>query len=518
MKKIYLLMSLVALLFTSCFDDDGNYTYKNVDEITIEGLDESYVKNSYAGEVLEIDPVIKTAYTDLEYEWWMWDPSKETGYTGWEENVTPYEAELISTDKKLSYKVECPIGQYTLMLKVTSKTNGYFNVATTRFDAQTVFTRGFYILKETSDGNTELDLYNRDNQLMSNLLEGTGLGAMKGKPLALGALQGHAMRNEAGEYLKIHTICVTTQDKEIAFFNTENLEKVHDASDVVTGGLKEGETPYVAFSYGYSNYFLSSRGCNVAYISSMMNTSGSIGIPGKTGGASTFVMCDDNMYAIYWNETEQKIMDCDHMGFGQFGDYDENGFSTQGMKCLMCGATHSDQKGYFILEDEAGKKYLYIVEFGSMNAKTIDRKEIDPSSKLASATAFATNVKTTNVLYFVTDNKLYSYNLANFTERETPLTLQGIGADETITYLSYQWQEYYNDLDYNFKHLVVGTQKGETYRLYMYDITAGEPRELRTTIEGTGKLKMCLYMSPAQYSGVLAVSPDAKYTTNSLPN
>lgn len=80
------------------------------------------------------------------------------------------------------------------------------------------------------------------------------------------------------------------------------------------------------------------------------------------------------------------------------------------------------------------------------------------------------------------------------------MTLQGISADETITYLSYQWQEYTNDEENNFVHLVVGTQKGDTYRIYMYNIVAGEPRDLVRTIEGQGKLKKCVYMSPVYYN------------------
>ena len=104
-------------------------------------------------------------------------------------------------------------------------------------------------------------------------------------------------------------------------------------------------------------------------------------------------------------------------------------------------------------------------------------------------------------LYFVYDNKLYGYNLSDFTENKDPMTLQGIAADETITYLSYQWQDYEKDTDNNFVHLVIGTQKGDTYRIYMYNIVAGEPCDLVRTIEGKGKLKMCVYMSPVTYNG-----------------
>lgn len=68
------LLSLLTFSLTSCFDDDGNYTYHDVDEITISGIQESYANISYSGEVLEIDPVVESNYTDLKYEWSIWEP------------------------------------------------------------------------------------------------------------------------------------------------------------------------------------------------------------------------------------------------------------------------------------------------------------------------------------------------------------------------------------------------------------------------------------------------------------
>ena len=524
MKKIYYcVLMLTVCMFSSCFDDDGNYDYTTVDEIVIEGLGESHTLNSYNGEVLEISPKITSNYADLTYEWWMWSPDEENkGSTNWEEQE-PYEAELISTDKDLRYAVECPIGLYTIMLKVTSASNGYFAMATTSLNAQTMFTRGFYVLKETTDGNTELDLYNRDGEMMTDLLEATGNGPMQGKPLSLGALQSHAMLNESNESVMIHSLCVTTEDKQIAFFNTENLKKVHDATSIVTGGLDVGVTPYTAFTFGNSNYLLTSEGCNVAYIPAMMPTSGAIGIPAKTGGGSQFVMSDGDYCAYYWNNEESRIDCADQIQFGALYTYDENGYSTAGMRCLMCGLSQTDAKGYFLLADAEGKRYIYEMEapvIGMLSPapKTKGRTEIPADYKLASATAFAVNARTTNVLYFVSGNQLYTYNLSNYTENPDPIALNGIGAGETITYLSYQWQDYTNDVENDFVHLVVGTQNGDNYKLYMYNIEAGIPRTLVRSFGGKGKVKMCVYMSPVAYNASQNSMQGTKYCSNSLPN
>lgn len=524
MKKIYYCILMLAVcMLSSCFDDDGNYDYTTVDEILIEGLGESYTLNSYNGEVLEISPKITSKYADLTYEWWMWSPDEENkGSTNWEEEE-PYEAELISTERDLHYTVECPIGLYTIMLKVTSASNGYFSMATTSLNAQTMFTRGFYVLKETADGNTELDLYNRDGEMMTDLLEATQNGPMQGKPLSLGALQAHSMLGEDNESKAVHTLCVTTEDRQIAFFNTEDLEKVHDAASIVTGGLDASVVPYTAFTFGNSNYLLTSEGCNVAYISSMMPTSGAIGVPTRTGGGSQFVMSDGDYCAYYWNNEESRIDCTDNIQFGDLYTYDENGFSTAGMECLMCGLSQTDAKGYFLLEDAGGQRYIYEMEAPVIGAfapspRTIGRQEIPADSKLASATAFAVNARTTNLLYFISDNQLYTYNLSNYTENPTPVTLSGIGAGEAITYLSYQWQDYTNDVENNFVHLVVGTQNGDNYKLYMYDIEAGIPRTLVRSFGGKGKVKMCVYMSPVLYNAMQNSMQSSDWCSNSLPN
>ena len=526
MKKIYYFMlAMTACLLSSCFDDDGNYTYTEVPESSISGLGETHVLNSYSGEMLEIDPLIESDYTDLTYEWYMWSLSEEQEGTI-EAGSNHVESELISTDKKLSWEVECPIGYYTIMLKVTSPSNGYFVTATTQLEAQTMFTRGFYILKETADGNTEIDMYDREGNMLTDLLEATGYGAMKGKPLSVGALQNHSMMNEELEPVMIHTLCVTTEDGEVAFFNTENMEVAHDASTIKTGGMDEGERPYTAFTYGNCNFLITSEGSFAAYVPTMMPTSGAIGIPTKHTGGSKFVMGDGDYGIIYWSNEEERIEATDNMQFGALFTYNENGFSTKGMDCLACGLSQTDAKGYFILNDANNTRYIYELEVPVIGAwgvpapKTVKRTEVPADSKLASATAFAVNAKTTNLLYYVSGNQLYSYNLPNYTENPNPITLPGMGAGETITYLSYQWQDYTNDTDYNFAHLVVGTQNGDNYKLYMYDLAAGIPNNLVQSFGGKGKLKSCVYMSPVTVTAYLTADQgySDNYNNNSLPN
>ena len=149
-----------------------------------------------------------------------------------------------------------------------------------------------------------------------------------------------------------------------------------------------------------------------------------------------------------------------------------------------------------------GKRYLHEVSMSGTDGyfKATRHMELEPGSKLANATEFAVNELTASYMYFVYNNQVYVYNLTNYTEEDTPLTLEGIPSDETITYLSYQWQNFNGDADYNFTHLVVGTQKGDAYRLYMYDLEIGRPSKLVRKIEGNGNMKMCTYTTSVDFN------------------
>ena len=179
------------------------------------------------------------------------------------------------------------------------------------------------------------------------------------------------------------------------------------------------------------------------------------------------------------------------------------------MECLMCGATQTSSKCYFLLKDGNGLKYLY--EASSATLQTTGRSLVDASSKFGQATHYATNVKTADYLYYVYDN-----NLTTHDEGTSPLSLQGLDSGEEIVYLSYQWLSDVSD-DEDFTYLMVGTQEGETYRLRMYDIAGGEPRALVRTLEGKGKIKTIAYITP-RYNKMEDWTTGTPASTCSYPN
>ena len=110
MKVKYILWMWCMLFFASCFEDEGNYNYAEVEDIEI-GIEPS--KIVYVGQPLDIPITLKTAYTDLEYEWYMYDPKIEEKYN----HDETYEATLIGTDKDLSMPdMDWNTGIYTVIV------------------------------------------------------------------------------------------------------------------------------------------------------------------------------------------------------------------------------------------------------------------------------------------------------------------------------------------------------------------------------------------------------------------
>ena len=102
----------MAVGFSSCVKDEGNYTYTEVNEITIEGLEESYYALQGV-DVLEIQPKITSTLLgenldNYEFQWHLHQGLAEHKHT------------LIykGKEKDLTYKVDAPLGDYTLYFTV----------------------------------------------------------------------------------------------------------------------------------------------------------------------------------------------------------------------------------------------------------------------------------------------------------------------------------------------------------------------------------------------------------------
>lgn len=495
MRRINILLSsLVVFLFSACFQDEGNYDYVGIEDITISNVEKAYQVITFAGRHLEIEPAITSKYEDLEYEWYMYDKKKDEDY-----HTDEYAAELIGTEKNLSYEVSEKEGAYVVMLKVTSKSNNYSVYAKTTMEAVTEYTRGFYVMKENADGDTDLDIYSGDF-FFSDLLKFKYGKAVSGSPLHLDVLYQQAFIDPETEQSDgANTLCITTKSGEVVSFRTSDLVRVMDRSTMFYEPMAE-DIPYRMVRGLYSNYYVSNTGIYSIYGADTMPSSGQFGdATTESGGSVHALVGAEGYYLISWSEIDHMFDVVDINGYGGYmSDEGVSPVRDLDYECITAGTNsiNGNEIHYFLMQsksnpDEKSLFYLKEKAYSWIISKVV---KLDPSSKFANGTCYAVNGQTATLAYSINGNKLYAYDLANGTERE--LTLEGLGAGQ-ITYISNLFWDHPDDQDYYFDYFMVGTQDGNTYHLYMYNMVGGQPNGKPViTYTGTGKLAGVQYVSP----------------------
>ena len=198
-KNLYFVVSLFVgcLLGTaSCIDDESTYGDNSV-LLELSGLEDSYEVVSFSSDLLQINPVVKSSFaeSDLEYAWSYYSNASVSNSA----STDTIKADTISREKNLSYNPAVTDGSYTLVFTAKSKSTGYRQSISTTFNASSALSRGFYVMKETADGNTDLDLYNtRLQELIPDVLTKYQGAAMRGKPRCLDVIHQQAYINEEG--------------------------------------------------------------------------------------------------------------------------------------------------------------------------------------------------------------------------------------------------------------------------------------------------------------------------------
>ena len=174
MKNVIGLFILLALsLCMGCYDDKGNYDYHDFNEIAIgrRGFDSAYVLTSYV-DTLRIFPELKSKLEDnkhLTYEWVA------------RSNAIDFTEHAIGYERDLEFPVSLASGTYTLFFKVkdTLNTMEYWNA--TAFQVQDLLTKGWVILGENSNGETQMDMisYSVDTMVLKDILAESGLPVLR---------------------------------------------------------------------------------------------------------------------------------------------------------------------------------------------------------------------------------------------------------------------------------------------------------------------------------------------------
>lgn len=204
MKKILYIILLLVLgnwMFSSCYKDEGNYDYHEINEVIIGDMgfvDTTYNVTAFV-DTIRIKPEISFKLednTNLIYEWKL--ISASVG------NRKEYD---LGNAAELNYPVELSAGNYTLYFKITDTVNTVEYLKMVGMIVQNIQSSGWVVLGENDEGFIQMDMVStvRDTVILKNILKDGGLPPLK-KPVNVWVIDHYAnnmthVSTEEGTYL-----------------------------------------------------------------------------------------------------------------------------------------------------------------------------------------------------------------------------------------------------------------------------------------------------------------------------
>lgn len=184
MKMRYIIAGLLLALGVACSDDQGNYDYRELNTITLEGLSNEYSVDQF--DTLWIDD-LKLNFSieenaDLAYEWWVKKRNSDI-------------KRVVSTARNCGGCITELPDKYDAWLCVTDQTNNLKYYQEFDLTVNSPYENGLYVLSEAADGTAVLSMQRRDRAdevLKFDLFEQTNpdFGQMGKKPVQISYYSG----------------------------------------------------------------------------------------------------------------------------------------------------------------------------------------------------------------------------------------------------------------------------------------------------------------------------------------
>ena len=167
-------------------------------------------------------------------------------------------------------------------------------------------------------------------------------------------------------------------------------------------------------------------------------------------------------------------------------------------------------KGYVVMRDKRddSRSIFYFdlacmvnFEDAYLKNRITDIQAVEAGSKLAEATCFGMHRKD-QMLYFGVHDKLCYYDLVNKRELEVVRDngASAIPSGENIVLIKHLIFDYTDYMDPTISDkvnkLAVATSDGNTYKLYLFEISANKLKDKPEVYSGTGIPSEIMYMSP----------------------
>ena len=438
MKKSFILL-LASLGFVSCVEDEGNYNYTKLNQITIEGVEASYNVLDKV-DTIKIYPTIKGSILgdnldNYEYQWHI------------HEGITDHKHTIISNEKDLEYKVDLGVGSYTLYFTVKDKTTGLEAYTYASVKTATAISKGFLLLgDDMEEGIMGLDMVvmpaGRDTTVAENIYDNSET-RFKGADLILyqgprgGMVEKESlwMCTEDGSFRMDHhpgVLSIISEVNNYHMIETDYAHKTMRIKDVFPHQTNYYGN-YWNCSYSYRGYLtedmiLFGSISQAEYYATPCNRTSSTATEmfnffpcvfyneaSNNGYTTAYVIynTDANCFMkTYWNLT--RASHCVEIAY----DYATDLFpwnQTGTGRTIVWGGNTLDSSGHSLalMKDEEGKYYLYKFIAGpySFTKKGFYEINLNVAPNFANASHYMASA-TGSLLLYTYGSILYMYNYA----------------------------------------------------------------------------------------------------------
>ena len=428
MKKIkeYITLGLCILgVFTSCYDDKGNYDYHDIQKIRIDttGLDRTLWQNVLQGDSIFIRPEVivpEGTDTDLRYYWLAYPQYYGPVQDG---NAMVYPpADTLSTHKHLAIKMTLKPATYNIVYIVENLKTGLREFMSFYSTIQKTLETGLFVLQEF-DGNTDVDIIRTDRSMMGTPTRAKRYyssvydNPVPGKPLFLNFCRSYSYPND---YFYLFT------DREGLRLSGQDftlMEKFDEMFYTVPNYNPQGYT-----FLNNAEFLINDGKLYLLYINQANDRKFSAAIAGDYNLAPFFpdetittwqpVEGQMNYQMVVYDQKKQGYLPLQSYAseFTRFKEKDPEALfdvNHIGYKLLYAGSGY-EKYFYSIFEDEAGKRYLYLPKFTNIvdNGNLAQEKGIYDLSACADIehAKFWSVCGAGPIMVYATGNGFYSFN------------------------------------------------------------------------------------------------------------
>ena len=414
LKNKYIIgLSFMFCALLGCVEDKTVDTFKELNEVTIEGLEDKYSVMLYSH--LQASPTIKTSLNDnsqLSYVWYA--------YT----NTTREEADTLGYEQNLDVLVEpsilTPGEAYTLALKVIDGETGVYYRKEMELEIRTQFTKGTVLLCEEA-GQAEVNFLVDDTErtLLENIYVSANDELVGRNPLRIYSVN----PNDYATFLKQELIFCDDENGGVVAspLSFEKVKTMREACDM------DFETATVAPEFYYKgnmidyiimNGAICKRATNMQAVNFepklvLMNEPYEYSVAPDVLAAGDNPVFFDELYGclIIHSRYNQGYVTTLPKAENDLGIFDSNNLG-ENLELKCWGSLSEATNGaWMLMQDVEGKFWLYKFSLEDDSFRGIAKIEVTDviAPHMKEAISFAANPEYNDVFMYATKDAVYSF-------------------------------------------------------------------------------------------------------------